>query len=297
VVETLNLYRVVWPQPLLPVEMVVTEAAAKADMVAGTFLCCARMRVDATEGGLYATAQSGATCSYSIETRRWSIAIPPRESPVVADDVEDLVELVLTTSWRQAGWVAMHLGAAVKGRSCAMLASPSGGGKSTLMTALIRRGWQTLGDDKLLLRQSPGGRPQVAALRHEFNLHPEAREWFPELGDLEQLPVYSPWTPKRRVCITDIWPNTVAAAGAPTHLVRIVRRAEISGVRVSALTRSEVLSTLLHQTVVPNEAQAARHVLTAVAAMARQLEGVRVEIGPDAYRDPRRLAPLEAAIH
>jgi hypothetical protein len=295
--ELLDRYRVSCYPAMLPVELVITETAAPAEMVSGTFLCCERMRVDATEHGLYATARSGATGDWRRETDQWVIAIPQGvAAAAVADDLEDLMELILTTGWRRAGWVAMHLGAVVGARSCALVAAPSRGGKSTLIVGLLRRGWRTLGDDRLLLRRGPEGRPEVGALRHDFNLDPAARQWFPELGELERLPAYSPWTPKRRVCVTSIWPNGAAEAATPTHLVRVIRRDDISGVRLSALSRSEVLSTLLHQTVVPSEAHAARHIVATVGHAAGQLEAVCVELGRDAYRDPDGLAALEGAI-
>jgi len=57
-----------------------------------------------------------------------------------------------------------------------------------------------------------------------------------------------------------------------------------------------VLSCLLHQTVVPDDRDLARHIVGTVARVARGLEGWRVHIGRDAYRDPECLAPIEAAL-
>ena len=107
---------------------------------------------------------------------------------------------------------------------------------------------------------------------------------------------YSPWTTKRRLSVTSVWPTGSTTTATPTHLVRVVRRDDISGVRLSALSRSDGLSALLHQTVIPNERLAAREILATVVHTAKQVEAVRVEVGPDAYRHPDALASLETAI-
>jgi len=297
VADTLNLYDVAWPPPATAVHIDVRETDRRAGTLAGTYLECARMRVDATPAGLSATCRSGAHGAFSAKRQRWTITVPLSNGEGgVPEDVEDLVGLVLTTSWRRAGWVPMHAGAVSRGSCCAMLAAPSGGGKTTLITALIRRGWQALGDDKLLLKIGPGGQPQIRALLHNFNLHPKAREWFPEVGNLERLPPYSAWTEKRKVRIADIWPGRTSREGIPTHLVRIDRTADGRGIRVSAMEQGQVLSTLLRQTVMPNERRTVEQIIATVAGTAKGLRGVRVEVAADAYRDPACLEQLEAAL-
>ncbi len=214
----------------------------------------------------------------------------------VPEDIEDLVGLALTTAWRGLGLVPVHAGAVVHNGACALLCAPSGGGKTTLTAALIRRGWATLGDDKLLLSLGPDGRPRLEALIHTFNLHPNARRWFPEVGELAALPRYSAWTEKRKVRIADIWPGVTCERGEPTHLVRVHRHEGADGVRVRALPAAELLSILLRQTVIPNDRRLARGILATVAATAGRLVGLEVELGHDVYRDPDRLAALEGAL-
>jgi hypothetical protein len=67
-------------------------------------------------------------------------------------------------------------------------------------------------------------------------------------------------------------------------------------VKIAPLSRAEVLSTLLRQTVVPRDRKIAGEILSTVAAAARRLEGLHVEIGEDAYYDPHGLDPLERAL-
>jgi hypothetical protein len=191
--------------------------------------------------------------------------------------------------------VPLHSGAVTDGDRCALVCATSGGGKSTFTAALVRRGWRTLGDDKLLLRVV-GDAPEVAAVLHTFNLHPRSSEWWPELGDLRRLPVYSTWTDKRRVPASAIRADGVATAATPTDLLLLESHAEAIETRVEPLPRDAVLSCLMHQTVVPDDRDLARDIVGTVARVARGLEGWRVQVGRDAYRRPDSLAPVEAAL-
>jgi len=296
-VDTLGLYDVVWEASHLAVKIDVVRAGAPAPMAAGTFLECARMKVDAAPPGLRATCPSGVAACYNESENSWVIAAPAgfdvSERP---EDIEDLLSLVLTTGWRCAGWLPMHAAAVVNGSRCVFLCAPSGGGKTSLAAALIRREWRTLGDDKVLLRIGAGQTVELAALMHHFNLHPKSQEWFVEVGDLQRFPAYSAWTDKRRVNIADIWSGKAASRGRPTHLVSLARLERGSGVKIAPLSRVEVLSTLLRQTVVPRDRKIAGEILSTVAAAARRLEGLHVEIGEDAYYDPHGLDPLERAL-
>jgi hypothetical protein len=296
-VATLGLYDVVWEPPHLAVKIDVVRAGAPAPMAAGTFLECARMKVDAVSPGLRATCPSGVAAYYNEPANSWVIAAPAEfdvsERP---EDIEDLLSLVLTAGWRRAGWLPMHAAAVVKGSRCVFLCAPSGGGKTSLAAALIRREWRTLGDDKVLLRIGAGQTLELAALMHHFNLHPKAQEWFAEVGDLRQLPAYSAWTEKRRVYVEDIWSGKAAARGRPTHLVSLAQREGGTGIKITPLPRAEVLSTLLRQTAVPRDRKIAGEILSTVAAAACELEGLRVEIGEEVYRDPCGLENLERAL-
>ena len=263
----------------------------------GRFLQCSRMRVDKTALGLVATCRWGASARYDAARCRWDFCIPPifrgADGVWTEDSIEDLLELVLTTAWRELGWIPLHAGAVVHGRRCALLVAPSRGGKSTLTTALLHRGWRALGDDKALVALDGDGRPEVRGLNGRFNLDPRTATWFPELGDLEALPRLSHWSEKRQVAIQDIWSDGFARRAAPTHLVQLQRFPDRRPSRVEHLGASEVLSTLLHQTVIPTDRETAAGVLNVLARSAHRLRGVRLEIGEDAYRDPATLDVLE----
>jgi hypothetical protein len=297
-VATLGLYDVLWEPPRLAVQIDVVRSEALAPIAAGTYLECARMKVDAEPPGLRATCPSGVAACYDESKNSWAITAPAAfDVSAHPEDVEDLLSLVLTTGWRRAGWVPMHAAAIVNGSRCVFLCASSGGGKTSLAAALIRRQWQTLGDDKVLLRIGAGRTVELAALMHHFNLHPKAQEWFAEVGDLRRFPAYSAWTEKRRVQVEDIWPGKAAWRGRPTHLVSLAQREGGTGIKIMPLPRAEILATLLRQTVVPRDRKIAGEILSTVAAAARELEGLRVEIGAEAYRDPGGLEALERALH
>lgn len=252
----------------------------------GAFLSCARMRVDRAERTFIASTASGMVARGTVGamTDRWQIHVPEELTfgePEIGD-VEDLVGLACTIGWRTAGWIPVHAGAVIRGETCMILCAPSGGGKSTLTTALLHEGWSTLGDDKLLLRCDEDG-PVAAALLETFNLHPKTATWFAGLDAIESLPRYSAWTEKRRVSIDSIARDGARFCTKPTHVARLARDGEPGRIRVEAMAQHDVLPTLLKQIVIPHDAEAARHILRVASAAAASLTGLVVHIGDDAY--------------
>ena len=300
--EALELFDVRWEGPWRNVELQVRWAEAPAPMGPGGYLTCARMAVDSADEGLRVTTDNGSSAvgAFSEDGERWSIEARPellRGDPRnYLLDLEDIVELALTTGWRRAGWVPMHAATVVRDGTCAFLCAQSGGGKTTLTASLVRRGWRAVGDDKGLLRCTDDEPPLVKALQHSFNLDPWVRTWFPEVGDLEQLPRYSLWTEKRKVRIVDIWPAGVATSACPTHLVQVSRIPEAGGGSIEPLSPTDVLGILLRQTVVPSDPNAARPIVNTVVKTAQRLSGVRVLVPEGAYDDPRVLAAVEEAL-
>ncbi len=292
-----------WPAPCPTVPVRLQVATAPAAMLAGTFLHCRETNVDKTPSGLAATCVSGASGRYDAARRRWSLDFPVSRpaSPAgvsTVDDahMEDLLELVLTTAWRESGWVPLHAGAVARDGRCAILAAPSRGGKSTLTVALLHRGWRMLGDDKILIRLQPGGLPEVRGLTTQLNLHPRTSRWFGEVGDLEALQPLSQWTGKRRVTAESIWYDCFVPQARPTHIVQIRRDGAPRVTRATRLSTTEVLSVLLRQTVVPADAACARSILAVLAPSSRQLAGACLEIAEDAYSDPGTLDSIEAML-
>jgi hypothetical protein len=294
--ETLGLYDVRWDVPLIPVDVRAARAQGPAAIATGTNLLCGRMNVDVLADGLYASTVSGCSARQCASEGSWNIEVP--DALIAArklEELEDILSLVLTEGWRAAGWVPLHAAAVERDGRCAIVCAPTGGGKTTLTASLVRTGWRTLGDDKLLLRVQ-NREPELAALLHTFNLHPRTRQWFPEVGPLERLPRYSAWTDKRKVRATAIWPGIGALRARPTRLILLERCAGHSQVRARALTRSEILDALLRQTVIPRDPRRAAPIVRTIAATAGGIGGVRLEIGTGAYAGGAALASIERAI-
>jgi hypothetical protein len=203
--------------------------------------------------------------------------------------------LVLTTGWRAAGWVPIHAGAVSRDETCALVCATSGGGKTTLVSAMVRQGWSTLGDDKLLLR-STGDGTIVRAVSRIFHLDPQVGKWFPEVQDLKKYPAVSSLSEKRRVPVGDLWPGTVANEGHPTHFV-MLRRSQQEGVmRIRPLSGTDLLSTILTQIVIPKDQYDANFILTTAANTSRHVKGLEIEIDGLAYLRPNGLLSLEEAL-
>ncbi|MGA2392524.1 MAG: hypothetical protein ABSH03_04115 [Candidatus Lustribacter sp.] len=299
--EQLQIFKTSWDASPYEVRLRVQAVPAPAVAARGTYLTCSRMDIDTTPRGLYATTLCGASAQFETAWdggESWTIDFPADQIDTPAiDQLEDLVGLALVSGWRAAGWTPVHGAAVTRDGKCLLLCAMSGGGKSTLTAALVRDGWQTLGDDKLLLRMGPGGIPEVAALLHSFNLHPKTREWFPEVGDLELQPRYSAWTPKRKVFADDVWPGRTAQRAHPTHIIRVRRDAQPVPIRIAPLSAEEMFRTLIGQIAIPKDSKiAAAAMRTASLTVRSGLRGLDVVIGEDAYQDPATLAALTAAL-
>lgn len=300
--EQLRVFSSPWEHAPFQLRVLVEPIAGPARSARGSYLTCSRMNVDADRGRIYATTLCGARAERDFGVKNgehWTIGFPMEliATPAI-DELEDLIGLALVSGWRASGWMPVHGAAVMRDDQCLILCATSGGGKSTLTAALVREGWRTLGDDKLLLRMNDGGTPEVAALQHSFNLHPKTRVWFPEVGNLEGKPRYSAWTEKRKVHPEDVWPGRTALLARPTHVVRVRRDPEPERpMTIAALGEDELFRTLIGQVAIPHDREIATRALRTVASIARSgLRGLDVVIGEGAYQTPNVLATLEAAL-
>lgn len=298
--STLSLYDVEWTlTPMRPVDVSVGVVDDEGSAAArGDYMACAQMLVDTAPDGLWATTSRGATMRgrFAEASEMWHLVVPPR----VADEgwwpeIEDLVSLIVTTGWRRAGWVPLHAAGLTKDGRGVIACASSRGGKTTFTLAMAKRGWRVVGDDKLLLR-TLDGQPVIAGIKHVLNVDPAVRGWFPEVGDLNDRPLYSEWSPKRRVPLGDIFPGAATGSMSPTHLVELSRGAFVGGLRVHRLSSAESISVLLHQTVIPNDPLTARQITGAVAGLALRMDALRVEVPDSVYDDPDALAVVEQAL-
>jgi hypothetical protein len=274
-------------------------ANAAATPSRGDYLQAARMLVDVTPRGMRATTEHGAELkgAFTEDGERWQMGVPKDVAERgLAWEIEDLLSLVLTTGWRRAGWVPLHAAALTDGRRGVLVCATGGGGKTTFTMAMVRAGWKSLGDDKLLLR-SDGPLPLIGALKHVLNVDPAVDAWFPEVGDLRSLPEYSAWTPKRRVSLTSLWPDSIAYSMQPTTIISLERHADVRAFVAEPMDAGATIATLLRQTVIPSDPVQARWIMGELAACVRQAVGLRLTVGDDAYVDPDSIARVALAIN
>ncbi len=271
------------------------EPAARAR---GTFLSAAHMTVDVTGDGYFADTQYGFTARgvCGANSDEWNVTVPHDtifDEPQIGD-MEDVFSLICTAGWRAEGFTPIHAGAIVKDGTCAILCATSGGGKSTLTTAMVLSGWSTLGDDKLLLHHA-SGTPMLSSLLQTFNLDPASRRWF-DLGDIDALPRYSAWTEKRRVSLNALRSNAAALHARPTHIVSVERNRTSPEILFHAMDRAQTAATLLRQIVLPADPIAARALMTEAMRLVAHVKGVRLQVGNDAYAHDGWLASVERAL-
>jgi hypothetical protein len=127
-------------------------------------------------------------------------------------------------------------------------------------------------------------------------MHPVTGGWFPEVGDVTQLPAYSDFTEKRKIHPESIWQGATLLAAKPTHVVKLSRCDTTGAVRLEELSAGESLSALLHQTVVPGDAAAAKPIVSTVGRAAANLRGMTLQLGNDVYKSEDAMAAIERAL-
>ena len=297
---SLAIYDHAWTlTPLKPVELECHLVADPADVPArGTYLETARMLVDSTPGGMRATTEHGAQLEgrFTEAGEHWQMRVPNEiRDRGLSWEIEDLMSLVLTTGWRRAGWVPLHAAALTDGKRGVVVCATGGGGKTTFTMAMVRAGWQSLGDDKLLLR-TDGAQPVIGALKHVLNVDPAVDAWFPEVGDLRDLPEYSAWTIKRRVPMASLWPDSTAVSMRPTTIISLERTPGAGTFGLEPMDSGSTVATLLRQTVIPNSPDEARWIIRELAACVRGATGFRLRVGDAAYVKPQSIAHVADAL-
>lgn len=277
---TLDLYRG-FAEPEKRRTVIRVRRATQTFAASGSYLTCGRMLVDLYGQDWRASTRSGISVEHQCDGT-WIVSVPDVhfDEPTVGD-MEDILSLILTEEWRAAGWDAMHAGCVVTPSGEGMLlCASSGGGKSTLTAALVRSGWKTLGDDKLLVSRRSC---DIFSLSKSFNLDPRTARWFSELASIATLPRYSAWTDKRRVFVENVWPGSLVSSAQPMHVAKIVRDEGVDNWWLRRLTPRQVLSALLDQVVVPADRRVARAVISTISRLALRMKGIELRLSSRAY--------------
>jgi hypothetical protein len=290
----LGLYDVDWPLGGAPwpinVELCEVPDPTQRPAV-GDYLATAVLHVDAGPNRLRATSLSGAVGDGRLDPRgeswlfRLRRAVGEREQAV---DIDSFLTLVLATGWRRAGWIPMHGAAVVRGARGLIVCAQGGGGKTTFALALVRRGWQAIGDDKVLLGAVDGS-PLMVGVQQILHVDPASTSWLPELaGKTWHSPDISAGV-KRRIGLRSVWPGGGVATGTATDVVVLERPVGARGFEIEALDRDRTLDALIRQTAIPNDPKTARATLAMLVRTASRCRGWRLAVGHDAYADASSL--------
>jgi hypothetical protein len=158
----------------------------------------------------------------------------------------DLLLAPLMEMLKRRGYYGLHAAAVTKDGAGYLLPGGAGSGKTTLALGLIKQGFAYLADDKLLLRREDDAILALAFTRH-FNIDPQISHYYPELhflNDLDPLP----FTLKRPVDVSSIYPDTFASRTQPRYLIHIERTGD-SRSEIRPLGPAESFNRLVHQTI------------------------------------------------
>ncbi|MBL8989986.1 MAG: hypothetical protein JNJ48_00235 [Phycisphaerae bacterium] len=265
----------------------------------GGFLTTVHLSVDRAAGGaIESRGRRGSLLRIDESARTALLWVPAwARRPEVIEEAEQQLTLLSSRAWALAGWTPVHGATLVAPGAdrCAVICAPSGSGKTTLTFSLLRRGWRTLGDDKLLARRVPGG-VEARSLARRLHLDPAASRWLAEAGDIRRFPAYSPWTDKRHVDLEAVWPGRLLSRAMIALVVRIRREPGTAGLRWAPLDQAGRFDTAARQVAIPGEAGAARPLVGVVGAIASVAQGIELVVGDDAFDDSSALDALSRAL-
>ena len=296
----LSQYNAPWPAPTVEVFVTIEQGSPPAHIPepTGAYLQSYRLHVDRRGTHLISLSNVGVWMDFDEAAKQAQIIVSNHsDRETVVEEVEQQLVLLLARAWVSQGWTPLHAGSLIPpGKTdCVLVCAPSGVGKTTFISALLCRGWRTLGDDKVLLRKENGS-IVARALSRRIHLHPALANWFPEIGEIEKWPRYSRWTEKRMVKMEAIWPGQLIGSAIPTGLVQLERTENGPMLNIEPLDSGRTLNSLLHQIAIPSDPADSRFLISCAAAMADRLRAVLVTVGNNAFSNSSTAERLEEAL-
>jgi hypothetical protein len=189
---------------------------------------------------------------------------------------------------KRRGQFSLHAGCLSRAGTGLLLAGTSGAGKSTLTLALLRAGFDFLGDDLVFLCLQPDG-IQALAFPDEIDLTDGTIRFFPELEYLLATPRADGW-PKRQVRPELLYGSTIASACRPALLVF----PRVSGNQTSTLVPLERGLAFLEITpnILLTDPESSQAHFDALSALVQQCDCYRLETGTDLDEAVRLLNEL-----
>lgn len=201
----------------------------------------------------------------------------------------DLLMAPLMEMLKQRGYYGLHAAALTKDGAGYLFPGGAGSGKTTLALGLIKQGFAYLADDKLLLRREDNAILALAFTRH-FNIDPQITHYYPELhfvNDLDPLP----FTVKRPVDVSSVYPDTFASCTWPRYLIHIERTRD-SRSEICRLGPAESFNRLVHQTIFAARKETALRQLELLGALVEATESYLLRNGQDLHGAPERIGDL-----
>jgi len=166
-----------------------------------------------------------------------------------------------------------------------LIAGPSGFGKTTLAIALVRAGFDFLGDDTVLLMHHEEG-VRICALPEQLAITQNTTSFFPELAYLLAQP-RAKGRPKREIDINDVFGTRIVWNCNP-NVVVFPRIANTSKSMLSRISPAEALAELLPNVLLTEAVSSQAH-LNILGRLARENRCYRLDTGKDFDEIPKLL--------
>jgi hypothetical protein len=205
---------------------------------------------------------------YDRDARRAVLHVA--SSATVPDWMDRAPFRTILTWWAADRGLAMvHASAVAWGDGAVLLAGGSGAGKSTTAMACLAGGLDLLGDDACLVGLDPT--PHLWSVYRRAKLEPDAARWLPSLDALVVV---------RTEEQTHIDPGARHRHDAPLRAVLLPQVTNERTTRAVPIARAEAMRVLTATTLLEGGGMA-RAALTTLAALARDVPCLRLELGRD----------------
>ena len=186
--------------------------------------------------------------------------------------------------FRRQGMFGVHANAVASAENACLIVGPSGSGKTTLTLSLVRRGWNYLSDDAMMLRAVSKG-VEALAFRRGFSLTRQTAERFPELGAAFDHALELS-DGKRFVVLDEVYRNRSAERCAP-RLILFPRIGSYGSRQTLPLDVTVAMTRLIQQSpgIMTDKPRAAEQLAT-LKLLLQQARAVELVLGSDLYEDP-----------
>lgn len=226
---------------------------------------------------VYLRYKDGVRALYQPWLNRVSVSCVESEPRNVFMASHLLLTILLAEVFKRHGWYSLHAAGFSESGKTVLIPGTSGAGKSTLALALLRGGFEYLGDDMIFL----GRRPEGVAARgivEDVDVSDETIRFFPELHFLLRTPKAEGFA-KRQVRVDQVYGARIAPESRPAAIVL----PRISGKRSSGVTEMDGGEALLE--ILPNvlrtQSRACQAHLGVLADTVKQAACYRLETGQD----------------